>query len=159
MLKINIFCVGNLKEKYLKEASTEYEKRISKYVKISLHEVKEAKIESYANPLLIKKTLNEEGDKILKLINNKDHVILLDLHGQELTSEELATKIENISLNNSVISFVIGGTLGVSESLIRRSNFRLKLSSLTFTHQLTRIILLEQIYRSFKIINKESYHH
>lgn len=160
MLKINILCVGSVKENFLKEGILEYKKRISKFAALNFIEVKEAKIESFENQSLIKKTLDEEGEKLLKQINKNDYIILVDLHGEELASEDFASKLNKIKENgNSTIDFIIGGTLGLSDNLKRIANYRICLSKMTFPHQLTRLILLEQIYRAFKIINNESYHH
>ena len=102
--------------------------------------------------------LNKEGNACLKQIKENEFVFLLDLHGKEITSEDFAKKLDDLSLNYSTITFVIGGSLGVSDEFRKRSNFKLKLSPMTFTHQMTRIIILEQIYRSFKINNNETYH-
>lgn len=160
MLKINIFCVGTIKETYLKDAISEYKKRLGKYSSINIEEVKEAKIESFENENLIKKTLDEEGERILKKINKDDYLILVDLHGKEISSMEFAEVMSNLKNKGcSIIDFVIGGTLGLSDQLRNRSNYKLCLSKMTFPHQLTRVILLEQIYRTFKINNNESYHH
>lgn len=160
MLKINIICVGTIKEQYLKDAISEYKKRLSKYASINIEEVKEARIESFDNELLIKKTLDEEGERVLKKINKDDYLILVDLHGKEITSTEFAEVMSNLKNKGcSTIDFVIGGTLGLSDQLRNRSNYKLCLSKMTFPHQLTRVILLEQIYRTFKINNNESYHH
>jgi Uncharacterized conserved protein len=160
MIKINLYVVGNLKEKYLKDAENEYLKRLSRYCKISVIEVKEAKIISFDNQLLIKKVLDEEAENILSRINENEYLVLLDLHGKEETSEELAKDFSNL-LSQGVSSFalVIGGTLGLGEALRDKSKSRISLSKMTFPHQLTRIILLEQLYRIFKINNNESYHH
>ena len=160
MLKINIICVGTIKETFLKDAILEYKKRLSKYVLINIEEVKEAKIESFDNVNLITRTLDEEGERILKKINKDDYLILVDLHGNEINSEEFAKILLNLKDNgSSTIDFVIGGTLGLSNKLRERSNYKLCLSKMTFPHQLTRLILLEQIYRACKINNNESYHH
>ncbi len=160
MLKINIFCVGSIKENFLKEAVLEYKKRLSKYVSINIEEVKEARIESFENTILIEKTLNEEGQRLLKKIGKDDFVVLSDLHGKEISSEEFANVLNGLKNKGySTIDFVIGGTLGLSNSLRERSNYKLCLSKMTFPHQLTRLILLEQIYRACKINNNESYHH
>lgn len=161
MIKINIICVGKLNENFLKDAQSEYSKRLKKYCVLNITEVKESKIQSFDNEKLIKKTLDEEADNIMKLLNNHDFIILLDLHGNELNSVDIATKFSK-AINSGISNFVfiIGGSLGLSDKLRELPNIKkIKLSSLTFTHQMTRIILLEQIYRSFKILNNESYHH
>ena len=153
---MKLICVGKIKEKYLNDAIDEYKKRLSKYAKLEIIEIKEARVDE-AN---IVKGLNEEGDNILKRIKDGEYVILSDLHGKELSSEEFAKEIKSfVDKGASPIDFVIGGTYGLSEDLRKRSNERICLSKLTFTHQMTRVILLEQIYRAFKIINNENYHH
>lgn len=160
MLKINIICVGNLKENYLKDAQQEYKKRISRYAKIEIFEAEEAKISSFDNELLINKTLVEEGKNMMKIIKPSDFVFLIDLHGKEMDSVEFSKELDKAKdVSQSTIDFVIGGTLGLSDELRKRANKKVCLSKLTFPHQLTRIILLEQLYRAFKILNNESYHH
>lgn len=156
MIKIKIYCVGNLKENYLKEMSAEYLKRLQKFAKISIFEFKEM---NFLNNNL-EDFLENEDKKILENLSKDDYVFLLDLHGKELDSIAFSNKVnEVIGVLRGDIAFVIGGTYGVSNSLRKRANFALKLSELTFTHQMTRVILLEQLYRSFKIINNEEYHH
>lgn len=156
MIKINIYCVGSLKEQYLKDAINEYKKRLSRYAKVEIIEVKEAKVDETN----VTKGLNEEGENILKRIKDGEYLILSDLHGKEITSEEFSKSLrELIDKGISPISYVIGGTYGLSNELRKRSNDKICLSKLTFTHQMTRVILLEQIYRAFKIINNENYHH
>lgn len=142
---MKIICVGKLKENYLKDATNEYLKRLSKYTKIELIELKDSNI-------------HDEADLILKNINDKDFVITLEIEGNKLTSKELSQKIESWLINNSNITFVIGGSDGLDEKVKKRSNYKLSFSSLTFPHQLFRVMLLEQIYRSYKIINNETYH-
>ena len=146
---IKIICVGKVKERFFNEAIKEYQKRISKYSKLEILEVPDCNYD-------ILKTVNEEGKKILSKINDKDFVVTLEIAGKKLSSIELSQFIDkNISKN---ITFVIGGSNGLSLDVIKRSNYSLSFSNLTFPHQLFRVMLLEQIYRSFKIINKESYH-
>ena len=143
---IKIICLGKLKEKYLKEAQEEYTKRISKYSKIEIIE-----LQDYDD-------LKKEKELIEKYIGQKDYVITLEIEGNFISSEELATKIDNIYNTNSTITFIIGSSTGLHEDIKRRSNYKLSFSKLTFPHQLFRVILLEQIYRSFKINNNETYH-
>jgi len=160
MVKVNLIVVGNLKEAYLRDAQNEYLKRLSRYVKIEIIEVNEAKIVSFDNLQLMNKTLDEEGDNVLKHIKNNDYLYLVDLHGKEIDSEAFADSMQkNIDNGASTIDFVIGGTLGLSDKLRERANYKISLSKLTFPHQLTRIVVLEQIYRACKINNNESYHH
>ena len=149
---IKIITVGSIKEKYLKDGIEEYLKRIRKYTNIEIIELKD---ESFQDEIKVKKT---EGEKILKNIKDKEYVITLEIEGKMLTSTELAKKIDQIYLTNSDITFVIGGSLGLSEEVRQRSNYALSFSKMTFPHQLFRLILLEQIYRSYKINNNESYH-
>ena len=141
---IRIICVGKLKEKYLVDACLEYTKRISKYSKIEIIELKDSNIK-------------EEKDNILKYIN-KDYIITLEIEGDMVDSPTLAKKIDNIFLNNSNITFIIGGSDGLHDDIKKISNYKVSFSKLTFPHQLFRVMLLEQIYRSFKILNNETYH-
>lgn len=142
---IKIICVGKLKEDYLKSGVSDYVKRISKYHKINVIEVSDSDID------------NEEKE-IIKHIDSRDYVISLCIEGEMLSSLELSRKIDNIFIVYSTITFVIGGSYGISSRIKERSNMRLSFSKMTFPHGLFRIMLLEQIYRSFKINNNESYH-
>lgn len=142
---IKIIAVGKIKENYLKEAINDYQKRINKYHKLEIIEIEDDNI------------INEK-DRILKHINKKDYLIALDIQGIELTSIELSKKIDNIFINNSNITFIIGGSNGIHDSIKNIVNYKLSFSKMTFPHQLFRLILLEQIYRSFKILNNETYH-
>lgn len=156
MIKINLYCVGSLKEKYLKEAISEYTKRLSRYAKVEIIEVKEAKVDE----INIFKGLKEEGNLILNKLHKDDYVILSDLHGEMTTSEEFSELLLSlIDKGVNPLNFVIGGTYGIDEDLRNRSNKKICLSKMTFTHQMTRVILLEQIYRAFKIMRNENYHH
>ena len=149
---IKIICVGKIKEKYLTDAIKEYEKRLSKYTKLSIIEVNDID-----NPN-IDIVLLKEKELIEKHIGSKDFVITLEIEGNMLSSEELANKIDTIFNINSNITFIIGGSYGLHTDIKQRSNYKLSFSKLTFPHQLFRVNLLEQIYRSFKINNNESYH-
>ena len=146
---IKVICVGKIKEDYLKKGIEEYKKRISKYSKIEIIELID---ESNGN------ILEKERDKILKYINDKDYIITLEIDGNNVDSVELSKKIENIYLNYSNIAFIIGGSYGLHDDIKSKSNYALSFSKLTFPHQLFRMMLLEQIYRSFKISNNETYH-
>ena len=148
---IKIITVGKIKEKYYTEAVNEYLKRLSKYTKINLIEVKDEDFD-------ISKTLLKEKESIMKYIDDKDYVITLEIEGNELDSVSLSKKLEDIQNNNSNITFIIGGSYGLHEDIKKRSNYKLSFSKLTFPHQLFRLILLEQIYRCFKILNNETYH-
>ena len=149
---IKIICVGKIKEKYLKEAIEEYKKRLSKYTKLEIIEVTDID-----NPN-IDIVLNKEKELIERYIDSKDYVITLEIDGNMLSSEELAIKVDNIFNTNSTITFIIGGSYGIHKSIKERSNYKLSFSKLTFPHQLFRVILLEQVYRTFKINNNEAYH-
>ena len=149
---IKIICVGKIKEKFYVDATKEYLKRLSKYTKIEIVEIEDIYDK---NIDIIKK---KEKEKILLNIKDKDYVITLEINGNKLSSLDLSKKIESISLINSNIVFVIGGSYGIDNEVSNRSNFKLSFSDLTFPHQLFRIMLLEQIYRCFKIKNNESYH-
>lgn len=150
-MKIKIISIGTLKETYLKDMVKEYIKRLSKYTKVEIIEIKE---ENDTNP----KAKEIEGNKILNYLKPKDYVIALTLNIKEYTSEELATWLNKRMMKTSELVFIIGGSLGLSNSVISRANECLTLSKLTFTHQMSRVILLEQIYRAFKINNHEKYH-
>lgn len=149
---ITIICVGKIKEKYLTDAIKEYSKRISKYSKLNIIEVSDIDKGS------ISEVINKEGNDILKHIKDRDYVITMEIEGNKLSSIELAKKIDNVFNNYSNIVFVIGGSYGLNDSIKSRSNYALSFSDLTFPHQLFRVMLLEQIYRVFKINNNETYH-
>jgi 23S rRNA (pseudouridine1915-N3)-methyltransferase len=154
MIEINVISVGNVKEKYLQELIADYKKRISKYAKIELIELKDES--NKINENVVKET---EGERILSSIKEGFYVILLDLRGQMLDSISLSKKLDEISTyHSSKIAFIIGGSFGVSEAVKKRANYMLSFSKMTFPHQLAKGMLLEQIYRSFKILNNETYH-
>ena len=157
-MKIRVYCIGKIKEQYLKDGINEYLKRISSYSNIEIVEVNDSKVKDKPNQSDIDKAKNEEGDRVLKLIKN-EFLIGLDMNKQELTSEEFAGFLEKkLVEGGSNISFVIGGSYGLSDVLKKRCNTSISLSKMTFLHQMTRLILLEQIYRAFKILNNETYH-
>jgi len=149
---IKIITVGQLKEKYLKEAVEEYKKRISKYTNLEIIEIKDEGLVEEA------KAIELEGEKINKYISNKDYIITLEIEGKQMSSVEFSNKLERIQIENSNIVFIIGGSYGLSKDIKDKSNLKLSFSKMTFPHQLFRVILLEQIYRSYKIINNERYH-
>lgn len=149
---IKIIAIGNIKEKYLKDAIAEYQKRLQKYTSLEIIELKD---ESFDD---IDKTLSKEAEKIKKHISEKDYIITLEIEGKQLDSVEFSKKLENIQLETSNITFIIGGSYGLSPEIKGMSNYHLSVSKMTFPHQLFRVILLEQIYRAFKIKNNESYH-
>lgn len=158
-LKITIITVGKIKEKYLTEAINEYSKRLSKYCKLEIIEVADEKTDENASETMNKITKDKEGERILKYVKDDSYVITLEILGKMLTSPELADKIDKICINGSShIVFIIGGSLGLSENVSKRSDYKLSFSQMTFPHQLMRVILLEQIYRAFRINNNEPYH-
>lgn len=159
MVSINIICVGKLKEKYLKDAISEYSKRVSKYCNLNIVEVSDEKLPEKISDKLIDETKNKEGKKILDNIKKDSYTIALDLKGKECKSEEFSEKIEDIKLRGfSNINFIIGGTLGISQEVLNNSNELICFSKMTFPHQLIRVFLLEQLFRAFKISNNETYH-
>lgn len=157
MLNINIVCIGKIKEKYLKDAIEEYSKRLSKYCKLNIVEIPDEPIPSNLNDKISENIKNTEGKKILNNIKNT-YAISLDLKGKEISSESFAKKIENISLQSSSITLIIGGSLGLSSEVTSTSNELICFSKMTFPHQLIRVFLLEQLFRAFKINNNETYH-
>ena len=158
-MNIQIICIGKLKEKYWSEAVSEYTKRLSRYCSIEITELKEARLPANASAADEENVKIEEGRSILRAIRDDTFVITLEILGKQLSSTELADKIEELSLGGkSNLAFVIGGSLGLSQEVSRRSNFKLSFSKMTFPHQMMRVVLLEQIYRSFKIIKHETYH-
>ncbi len=151
MITINIVCVGNLKEKFWSEAEKEYLKRLSRFRKVVVKEVEEQN--KYE---VVDKIISVEGEKILSALEGKS--ILLDIQGKELTSEQFASKIKDISLKSSSITFVIGGSYGVSSDVKRKIEDKVSFGKVTYPHNLARIILLEQIYRAFMINSNSKYH-
>ena len=157
MIHINIVCVGKIKESYLKEAILEYSKRLSKYCKLSFVEIDDEQIPNNLNTKISENIKEIEGNKILSHIKNS-YVIALDLKGKQYSSEDFSTKLENIALLNSNITFIIGGSLGLSQEVLQKSNELICFSKMTFPHQLIRVFLLVQLFRAFKIQNNETYH-
>lgn len=159
MLKIDILCVGKIKEQYLKDAITEYSKRLSKYCNLTITELPDEKIPNKLNDSIAQNIKNAESQALISHIKKDSYVFCLDLHGKNLTSEQFSEKIADISLNSSSsITFIIGGSLGMTQELLNKANFKICFSSMTFPHQLIRVFLLEQIFRAFKILNNETYH-
>lgn len=159
MIHINVICVGKLREKYLQDALSEYSKRLSKYCSLNITELPDEKLPDKLNSSLIEMIKEKESNNIISHIEKNSYVISLDLKGKQYSSEEFSAKINNISLNIcSNVTFIIGGTLGLSEKLLKYSNELICFSKMTFPHQLIRIFLLEQIFRAFKISNNETYH-
>lgn len=149
---IKIITVGSIKEKYLKDAIDEYTKRLKKYTSIELIEVKDEGLVEES------KAISLEADKIKKYLNTKDYIITMEIEGKLLTSPEFAEKINQIQIESSNIVFIIGGSYGLSDEIKNMAKFHMSFSKMTFPHQLFRVLLLEQIYRAFKILNNESYH-
>lgn len=149
---IKIICVGKLKEKYLSDACSEYLKRLQKYTHIEIIEIPDEKIDEE------KQALQKEKEKLEKYISPKDYIITLEIAGKELSSLELADKLNQVLIQNSNITFIIGGSYGIHSDIKNRADFKLSFSKLTFPHQLFRVLLLEQLYRSYKILNNEKYH-
>lgn len=159
MLKISIISVGKIKEKYIKLGIDEFSKRLSRYAKLEIIELNDEKAPENLSPRDMEIIKNTEGDAILSKIRPNSYTIALAIDGKNLSSESLAKKINDLSVSgNSHINFVIGGSLGLSDSILKASDFKLSFSAMTFPHQLMRLILLEQIYRSFRINNSEPYH-
>ena len=151
MITINLVCVGNLKERFTKEEQAEYQKRLSAFCNLNIVEIKEQN--QFEN---VDVTLQKEGIDILS--KSKGYVILCDIGGKQLSSENFAQKIDKLMLENSTITFVVGGSYGVSEDVRKKANERISFSQMTFPHNMFRNMLLEQIYRAFTIINGKSYH-
>lgn len=157
MISIDIIAVGKIKEKYFTQALDEYKKRLSRFVKLTITEIPDEKIPDNASQKQKLQILEKEGEKILSKLRD-GLAIAMCIEGSEKSSEELAQLIDSSSLSSSRISFIIGGSLGLSDNVKQRADLKLSFGKITLPHQLMRIVLSEQIYRSFKIINNESYH-
>lgn len=158
-MNIQIICIGKLKEKYWTDAIKEYSKRLSRFASIEIVELKESLLPANASPADEEKVKLEEGREILKAIKDGTYVITLEILGKQLSSEELAKKMDDLGIDGrSNIAFVIGGSLGLSKEVSQRADYKLSFSRMTFPHQMMRVILLEQIYRAFKINRNETYH-
>lgn len=158
-MKITIITVGKIKEKFLSDAINEYSKRLGKYAFLEIIEVPDEKTDENRSQNEEKLVKAKEGDRILKYIKDNQYVITLEINGKMLDSIELSQKIESLGIEGkSNIVFIIGGSLGLDERISQRADFKLSFSKMTFPHQLMRVILLEQIYRSFRIIHNEPYH-
>ena len=158
-MKINIITVGKIKEKYLRDAIAEYSKRLSKHCKLEILEVADEKTPDQASAIVEDQIRSKEGERILKLLKDDAYVITLEIGGKMLDSVEFSKKIEQLGIQGkSHIIFVIGGSIGLGEEVLMRSDFAISFSKMTFPHQLMRVILLEQIYRGYRIMNHEPYH-
>ena len=158
-MKISVIAVGKIKEKDLKDAVTEYSKRLSRYCKLEIIEAADEKTPDHASVAVEDTIRAKEGERLLKHIRDDMYVITLEIGGKMLTSEEFAEKIETLGVQGkSSIAFVIGGSIGLGEEVLKRSDFALSFSKMTFPHQLMRVVLLEQVYRGYRIVNGEPYH-
>lgn len=158
-MNIDILCVGKIKEDYLRAAISEYSKRLSRYCRLNIIEVNDEKTIDKQSESLDEQVRIKEGERLLKYIKEDAYVITLEIGGKMLDSMELSEFINNFGIKSvSDIQFIIGGSLGLSKDVIKRSNYSLSFSKMTFPHQLMRVILLEQIYRAYRIINNEPYH-
>lgn len=158
-MKVTIITVGKIKEKYLKDAIAEYTKRLSKYCKLEIIEVADEKTPDNASEVVEDAIRSKEAERILKYVKEDAFVITLEIGGKMLSSEELADKIDQLGVQGtSHIIFIIGGSIGLGKEVLAKSDYALSFSRMTFPHQLMRVILLEQIYRSYRIINGEPYH-
>lgn len=157
-MNINLICVGKIKEKYFSEAISEYSKRLSRFVKLNIIEVTDEKIPDNASEKEIEAVKQKEGEKILSKLPSYSFTVTLCVEGKELSSLDLAKKIADVSMTSSNITFIIGGSLGLCDTVKARSQLRLSFGPMTLPHQLMRVVLLEQVYRAFKINNNETYH-
>ena len=158
MLHIDILCIGKIKERYLKEAISEYSKRLSKYCILNIIELPDEKLPDKLSPALMENIKQKECLKLKNCLKKDSYICCLDLTGKQFSSEDFSTRIENISLNNSHITFIIGGTLGLTTGLLSYCHEKICFSKMTFPHQLIRVFLLEQLFRAFKISKGETYH-
>lgn len=159
MGKISVLCVGKIKEKYLKDGIAEYSKRLSRYCKLDIIEVADEKTPDGASAVVEEQIKKIEGEKLMKYIRDDDYVIALAIDGKMLDSVELSKKMESLGISGiSHMVFVIGGSLGLADSILKRADYKLSFSKMTFPHQLMRMILLEQVYRGYRIMKNEPYH-
>ncbi|QQY79727.1 23S rRNA (pseudouridine1915-N3)-methyltransferase [Keratinibaculum paraultunense] len=158
-MKIRVIAVGKIKEKYIRDGINEYLKRLSRYCSVEIIEVEDEKTQENLTNREIDIIKDKEGKRILSKISPNSHIISLVIEGKQMSSEELANKIEDLMIEGvNNLTFIIGGSLGLSREVIEKSNLKLSFSKMTFPHQLMRMVLLEQIYRSFRIIRGEPYH-
>lgn len=158
-MKISLICVGKIKEKYLTMGIDEYKKRLGRYCSLEIIELPDEKTPDNAGPAVEESIKKTEGNRILKVLKEDSYCIALDIKGNMLSSVELANHLDRLFVSRkSHISFVIGGSLGLSDDVLNRADYRLSFSKMTFPHQLMRLIFLEQIYRAFRIMNNEPYH-
>ncbi|MFW6306290.1 MAG: 23S rRNA (pseudouridine(1915)-N(3))-methyltransferase RlmH [Bacillota bacterium] len=158
-MEINIVVVGKSKESYLNQGIDEFTKRLQPYTRVNFIEISDERIPSNPSKADMEKVKNNEGERILERLPERTYVIALDVKGKPMTSEGLAKSIKNLQVRGySSITFIIGGALGLSKQVLKKADYRLSLSHMTFTHQMVRLILIEQVYRAFKINRGEPYH-
>jgi 23S rRNA (pseudouridine1915-N3)-methyltransferase len=158
-MKVSLICVGKLKEKYLTMGMEEYLKRLSRYSTLEVIQLPDENTPDNASNATMEAIKKKEGDRILKVLRDDSYCIALAIQGKMLSSVELADQLEKLFVSGkSHISFIIGGSLGLSDEVLHRADYQLSFSKMTFPHQLMRLILVEQIYRAFRIINNEPYH-
>ncbi|MDD6255810.1 MAG: 23S rRNA (pseudouridine(1915)-N(3))-methyltransferase RlmH [Eubacteriales bacterium] len=158
-MNVEIICIGKLKEKYWRDASAEYAKRLGRFCRFKITELKESRLPENASAADEETVKHKEGEEILKALKKQQYVVALDIRGTEIDSEKLAARLDRLMTSGtSDVAFIIGGSLGLSQDVISRADFRLSFSPMTFPHQMMRIILQEQLYRCFKIIHNEAYH-
>lgn len=158
-MKIKIITVGKLKEKYLVQGINEYLKRLQKYAKVEIIELVDEKAPENLSEAEMLQVKNKEGERILAKISDQEYVFALAINGKQYSSEEFSKEIEQLGINGkSQLSFVIGGSLGLSEEVLKRSQKQISFGRLTYPHQLMRLVLVEQIYRGFRIMRGEPYH-
>lgn len=159
MINVNLICIGKLKEQYLRDACAEYIKRLGAFCKITVTEIAPARLKDNPSPAEIENALSEEGKRIEERITNGSYIVAMCIEGKQISSEELAAEIDDISVNKSgKIDFIIGGSYGLADTVKKRADFKLSMSRMTFPHQLARVMLLEQIYRQFMINGGGKYH-
>ncbi len=158
-MDINIVAVGKIKERYIREGIDEFSKRLSRYVRLNIIEIDDEKAPENLSQKEMEMVMGKEGDRIIAKIPQNSFIVSLEIEGKNISSEILSQKIENMMVSGiNDITFIIGGSLGLSNEVKKMSNFKLSFSKMTFPHQLMRLILLEQIYRSFRIMRNEPYH-
>jgi 23S rRNA (pseudouridine1915-N3)-methyltransferase len=158
MLNINIICVGKLKESYLRDAIDEYSKRMRTLCRLSIIELPEERSSDDPSAAEIGRVISAESERIMQKLGKGDYVIAMCVEGRNISSEELSAKLEDISMRSSTVDLIIGGSWGLSDELKSRADFKLSMGKMTFPHQLCRVMLLEQVYRAFRIISNEPYH-
>ena len=158
-MNIEVVCIGKLKEKYWRDAVNEYARRLGRYCRFHITELKESRLPSNPSAADEENVKKTEGEYLLGAVKERAYIVALDVHGKQLSSEEMASGMEkHMNAGTSEIAFLIGGSLGLSQDVLRKADSRLSFSRMTFPHQMMRVILAEQIYRSFKIIHHETYH-